>query len=326
MKPGRLSRKMHDMSEQRTKPALISIFSNTALIAVKIAVGLLIGSIAIISEAVHSGLDLVAAIIAFFSIKKASKPADKDHPFGHGKYENLSAFFEAALILVAALGIIYEAARSLRFGGLRMESLGWGLAVMLISGVVNWFVSAYLFRKAKELESPALDGDAWHLRSDVLTCLGILAGLIVVKLTGYRMLDPIMGILMGLYLCWVSVEISWRSIQGLVDKTLPPEEEKIICDIIDGHRANFVEYHNLGTRRAGAERHIALHLVMSKNTTTQEAHNLCDHLEQDILERFPASHIFIHIEPCDHHADCDQNCTTCEHLKPEKPLREVAPK
>jgi cation diffusion facilitator family transporter len=315
------------MSEHRTRPALVSIFSNTALIIIKVAVGLLIGSVAIISEAVHSGLDLIAAIIAFFALKKASKPADKDHPFGHGKYENISAFFEAFLILVAAVGIVYESARSLRRGGfLEMESLNWGLAVMLLSGVVNWFVSAYLFRKAKELESPALDGDAWHLRSDVITCLGVLAGLAIVKITGYRLLDPIMGIMMGLYLCWISIEISWRSIQGLVDKTLPPEEEKAICGIIDEHYAHYVEYHSLKTRRSGSERHIALDLVMSRNTTTQEAHDLCDHLERDLQVRFPAANVFIHIEPCDHHSDCDRNCTTCEHLKPGKPLTEAAEK
>lgn len=301
----------------RTGPALLSIASNLFLIALKVIVGVAIHSVAVISEAVHSGMDLLAALIAFFSLKQSEKPADREHPFGHGKFENISAFLEAALILAAAVGIILEAVKSLREGGrLAMDSLDWGIGVMLLSAVVNFFVSAYLFKKARELESPALDGDAWHLRSDVLTSVGVLAGLAVVRLTGLSFLDPLMAILMGLYLVWVSFKISWQSLQDLVDKKLPQEEEKKICDIIEDHYAQFVEFHSLKTRRSGPERHIVLHLVVSRSATTFEAHELCDHLENDIEERFPGAHVLIHIEPCDHHEGCPKNCRECEHLLP----------
>jgi len=153
---------------------VFSITSNLILILLKTVAGLLIGSVAILAEAAHSGMDLVAAFIAWISLRQANKPADRDHPFGHGKFEGLAAAIEALLILGAAILIIYWAAHKISHG-VELEEVGAGIVVMAFSSVANWFVSAFLFAGAKRFDSMALEGDAWHLRTDVYTSLGVMA-------------------------------------------------------------------------------------------------------------------------------------------------------
>jgi len=159
--------------EKKVKAARISILSNSLLVGIKLTVGIFMGSVAVLSEAIHSGLDLLAAIIAFYAVGKSGKPADERHPYGHGKWENVSGVVEALLILAAAIYIIYEAAQRL-MGQAEIEHLGLGSVVMAISALVNWFVSRYLFGVARQTRSVALEADAWHLQADVYTSIGPL--------------------------------------------------------------------------------------------------------------------------------------------------------
>jgi cation diffusion facilitator family transporter len=285
------------MFRTRTGAAGLSIISNSLLILLKVAAGILSGSISIISEAIHSGIDLVAAGIAFFSLRLAGRPADREHPFGHGKIENVSGTIEAALIFVAAGFIGYEAVRRITEGQ-ALEYLTLGIAAMAVSVVVNVIVSRHLLRVARETDSLALEADARHLTADVYTSLGVLVALVVVQITGFDVLDPIIALMVVLFILRTAYDVLKRSFGGLVDVRLPEEEEGLIASCIVEHYGELLGFHELRTRKAGRERHINLHLVVAKNASVEEAHRLCDHLEIDIKRKLPHSMVTIHIEPC----------------------------
>ncbi|HEX2970098.1 MAG TPA: cation diffusion facilitator family transporter, partial [Bacteroidales bacterium] len=181
----------------KVKVARLSIVSNTFLIIIKIVVGLLSGSVSIISEAIHSSMDLVAALIAFFSVRVSDNPPDSRHPYGHGKVENVSGVIEALLIFIAAGWIIFEASKKIFGGEIELESIGLGSLVMLIAAVVNTLVSMRLYKVARETHSVALEADALHLKTDVYTSLGVAAGLGLIMLTGFRWLDPVVAIMVA---------------------------------------------------------------------------------------------------------------------------------
>lgn len=292
--------------------ARLSIISNTLLVAMKLIVGISIGSVSIISEAIHSGIDLIAALIAYISVKKSSEPPDSEHRFGHGKFEDFSGVIEAVLIFVAALIIMYEAAMKLLGHGEGLETgiiLYAGIAVMLISAVANWFVSNRLMKAARETESIALEADAWHLRTDVYTSLGIFAGLVLIKFTGWKFLDPIFAILVALFITKAAYDLTRRAVSDLMDSRLPDAEEARIRGILQDHYKEFANFHELRTRRSGSDRFMDLHLVVPKDLTVSDAHHLSDHLENDLREEFPRSSITIHFEPCDEKcAECPTVC------------------
>jgi len=298
-----------DAAKQAT--ARLSVISNVSLVAMKLIVGFAVGSLAIISEALHSGIDLLAAVIAYFSVRKAGEPPDEIHRFGHGKFEDMSGFFEAILIFGAAILIMYEAVSKLLHGGSELNEglLGAGIAVMGISAVVNLYVSGRLMKVAKETESIALESDAWHLRTDVYTSLGILAGLVLIKLTGVLILDQLFAFGVAVIIMHAAYELTARSFGTLTDRRLSDEEEARITEILCDHATDFANFHALRTRRSGADRFIDLHLVVARHTTVEEAHDLSDHLEADILLEFPRTSISIHVEPCDGECGrCDSIC------------------
>jgi cation diffusion facilitator family transporter len=276
----------------------------------KLAVGFATGSLAIISEAVHSGIDLLAAVIAFISIRKANEPPDEFHRFGHGKFEDMSGFFEALLIFGAAVLIMYEAAMKLVHGetAINEDLLGIGIAVMGISAIVNFFVSNRLMKVAKETESIALESDAWHLRTDVYTSLGILAGLVLIKVTGILILDQLFAFGVAMIIMHAAYELTTRSFATLTDRRLPDDEEARIRKILCDHATDYANFHALRTRRSGADRFVDLHLVVAKDTTVEEAHDLADHLESDIHLEFPRTSVSIHVEPC------NETCGNCPSL------------
>jgi len=297
-------------AEAKRSTARLSVVSNSSLVVMKLIIGFAVGSIAIISEAVHSGIDLLAAVIAYISVKKASEPPDEDHTFGHGKFEDMSGFFEALLIFGAALLIMYEAVMKLIHGeaALNENLLGIGIAVMALSALVNFYVSGRLMQVAKENESIALESDAWHLRTDVYTSLGIMAGLILIKLTGILILDQLFAFGVAMMIMHAAYELTVRSFGELTDHRLSDEEETRIKKILCDHATDYANFHALRTRRSGADRFIDLHLVVAKDTTVEEAHDLADHLESDILLEFPRTSISIHVEPC------NETCEGCSSL------------
>ncbi len=205
------------LTRAKTRAAALSIASNSLLILVKISVGLAMGSISVVAEGLHSMLDLMAAIIAFFGIRIASRPPDSEHPFGHGKAESVSAGIEGGLIFLAAAIIVFEAGRRI-FAGVSLQLLEVGMGVMLLSAVVNIVVSRYLFRVARRTESVALEADAWHLTTDVYTSLGVMAGLVVVRLTGFDLLDPLIAMGVAGLIVKAAWDVTRKSWMGLLDE------------------------------------------------------------------------------------------------------------
>jgi len=299
-----------------SRVAAISVGSNSLLIVLKLIVGLITGSVSVLAEAIHSSIDLLAAIIAFFGLRAAGKPADHEHPFGHGKWENVSGSVEAVLIFVAAIWIIYEAVKKI-LHGVEVELLGWGIAVMAVSVAVNFLVSRNLFKQAKIHDSIALEADGQHLRTDVITSLGVLLGLAAVQFTGLKILDPIVAIGVALIIVKAAWDILRKSFGGIIDTGLPPEEEKIIIDTLAEHRGQLVDFHEIRTRKAGAERFVDLHLVMPGTLSVEEAHRMCDHLEADLKRRLPRLEITLHVEPCDD--SCQECAMTCSSRRADSP-------
>ena len=303
-----------------SRVAAISVGSNSLLIILKLIVGLVTGSVSILAEAIHSSIDLLAAIIAFFGLRAAGKPADKEHQFGHGKWENVSGSIEAVLIFIAAIWIIYEGVKKI-LHGVEVELLGWGIAVMAVSVVVNTLVSRNLFKQAKIHDSIALEADGQHLRTDVITSLGVLLGLAAVQITGLKILDPIVAIGVALIICKAAWDILHKSFGGIIDSGLPPEEEKIIIDTLAEHRGQLVGFHEIRTRKAGAQRFVELHLEMPGDISVEAAHQMCDHLEADLKKRLPRLEISLHVEPCGDKCDvCDMTCDSRQ-APPKEPKR-----
>lgn len=301
------------MFSTKTTAAGLSILSNSLLVIFKVVVGLIMGSVSVLSEGIHSGVDLMAALIAFFSIRAAAKPADEDHEFGHGKIENVSGTIEALLIFLAAGFIIYEAVEKIRTGT-GLVSIDLGIGVMALSALVNFFVSRHLHRIARLTDSVALEADAWHLTTDVYTSLGIVAGLVVVRVTGLTILDPIIAIGVAVLILRAAWNITRKSMAGLLDVRLPEQEEDVIAAAITEHLGEVAGFHKLRTRKAGSQRYIDLHLVFPKSVTLEQAHGLCDHLEEDIGRKLPNCLVTIHCEPCKHtkDGDCPADCAVID--------------
>jgi cation diffusion facilitator family transporter len=295
------------MNDQKRKVrvAALSVFSNAVLTILKLIVGLLIGSVSIISEAIHSGMDLIAATIALFSVKTSSIPADADHPFGHGKIENLSGTIEALLIFLAAGWIIFEAIKKL----LRpqpIETIGWGINVMIFSAVVNLGVSRLLFKVGRETDSIALQSDAWHLRTDVYTSAGVMTGLALIWI-GERLfpgvylnwLDPAAAIGVAFMIIKAAWNLTRKAARDLLDVNLPPEEETWIRQRIQEHQPVIHGFHQLRTRKSGHFRFVECHLKVDPLMTVLISHRITEDLAAAIEKKYPDTSVTIHVEPCD---------------------------
>ena len=267
------------------------------LIALKLAAGAITGSIALITEAIHSLIDLVASVIAFVSVRAADVPADEDHPYGHEKVESLAAAIEGMLILVGAAVIVYEATRRLVIGS-EVDDLGVGIAVLAFSIVANLVVSGVLMRQAREHESLALEGDAAHLRTDALTSFGVLIGLTLVEITGAVALDSITAIVVAVAIVVSGIRILRRSSGVLVDESLPESEmDQIVGAIAAARSPEIAGYHELRARRAGRARYIDLHLQFRSGTSLEEAHSLAHRVRDAIVAELPSAQVLVHIEP-----------------------------
>jgi len=296
------------LDKLKEKTAHLSVISNTGLVLMKFAVGFALGSVSIISEAIHSSMDLIAAVIAFFSVRKSAEPPDAGHSFGHGKFEDVSGLIEALLIFVAAILIIWEATTKLlghTTEELKPELLLAGIAVMGISALVNWFISQRLMKVAKQTESIALESDAWHLRTDVYTSLGVFIGLILIRLTGITIFDPIFAIGVAIIIMKAAYDLSVRSFADLIDHSIPAADEERIRKIICDHASEYAGFHDLRTRRSGPEIFIEFHLVVPGTISVIQSHDLTDHLESDLKTEYSRANITIHVEPC------NEGCTRC---------------
>ena len=287
----------HVHADRKSGAARLSIVSNACLIILKLVAGGITGSIAIITEAVHSAIDLVASVVAYFSIRKAEEPADESHPYGHEKVENLAAALEGVLILIGAGIIVFESARRLADPP-EVEQLGIGIAVIGISVVVNLAVSTYLYRRAAQTHSPALEGDAAHLRTDAATSVAVLIGLALVAVTDVKALDPIVAMGVAGAIVWAGVRLITRSSRVLVDEALPEDELHVVADAIEtSEMPEVAGFHKLRARRAGSRRYIDLHVQFRSGTTLERAHEVSHELQAEIRRRVHRADVLIHIEP-----------------------------
>jgi len=285
------------MIRTKSGAAALSIVSNALLIAIKLAAGAITGSIAIVTEAVHSLIDLVASVVAFVSVRKAGEPADAEHPYGHEKVESLAATIEGMLILIGAGIIVYEATHRLVVGS-TVEALGVGIAVMGFSVLANLAVSTVLSRQARLHDSPALEGDAAHLRADALTSAGVLGGLALVEITGLVAFDSITALLVAAAIVTAGLRIIRRSSGVLVDEALPAAEmDRIEAAIAAARTPEVAGYHKLRARRAGSRRHIDLHVQYRSGTSLERAHQLAHAMRDEIEAAIPRSEVLIHAEP-----------------------------
>jgi cation diffusion facilitator family transporter len=284
---------------RKARAARFSIVSNSSLIVLKVVAGVLTGSVAIVTEAVHSAVDLVASVVAYFSVRKAEEPADRSHPYGHEKVENLAAALEGVLIVLGAAIIIYEAINKLSSGA-QVERLGIGIVVIGLSMVVNFGISGYLYRQAKLTDSPALEGDAAHLRTDAFTSLGVLIALVLVAITGVNEIDAIAALVVAVAIVFSGVRLVSKSSRVLVDEALPEEELERIEAAVEGHGApEVLGYHKLRARRAGSRRYIDMHVQFARGTSLERAHQLSHELQQAIREQVGGADVLIHLEPED---------------------------
>lgn len=284
------------VSDRKVKVALLSIISNSILIIIKVVAGILSGSVSIISEAIHSGMDLIASLVAFFSVRTSSKPADKKHPYGHGKVENISGLVEGLLIFVAAAMIINEAIKKI-FEPAEIEQANIAIAVMLISALTNFFVSKKLYKVAKEEDSMALEADALHLKTDVYTALGVGVGILLIKLTGLVILDSIVAIIVALLIIKEAWDLCKNAIDYLIDARLSDEEEEKIIEILNAHSHQFIDYHKLKTRKSGNKRHIDFHITVPANLTVKETHDIIGSLKKDMNETLQNTRVNVHVDP-----------------------------
>ena len=291
------------MVSTRGGAAKLSLVVVIGLIVLKVVVAVITGSISILAQAADSFLDLFAIVITFFAVSIAAKPADKNHPFGHGKAENVAAIAQAMLIFTAGGLIIYSAVRRI-ITETTVELTEAGIGVMLVSIVASIFLSRYLLKVSRAVDSIALQASAHNIAADVYSAAAVLAGLLVIRFTGLNILDPIIALLVALFILKVAYDVLKRSFGGLVDVKLPEAEEASIKFCIMDHYSELVSFHELRTRKAGSQRYIDLHLVMPKNASVEEAHRMCDHLEQDLENRLPNTSLTIHVEPCS--IECDQ--------------------
>ena len=300
----------HTISKSETKEkvsaARLSIFSNISLTILKLCAGLLSGSVSILSEALHSGMDLIASMVAYLSVKRSGKPPDTHHAYGHGKYEDISGLIEAILIFIAGLFIIYEAAQKIAHPHEFASShLLIGIIVMGISAVVNFFVSNHLMKIAKKTNSIALEGDAWHLRTDIYTSAGVMGGLIVVYITKISLFDPLIAIAVALIIIKASIGLIKRSYEDLTDSSLSEDEQKCIKEIVLQYKDKIMNMHNLKTRRAGPEVFIEFHIAVDGSMSVHDAHALIDDIEDTLMNRFQRAVVTVHLE------SCEKNCDTC---------------
>ncbi len=308
-----------ERDQKKAAVAWLSVISNTVLVILKVAVGLLIGSVSVISEAIHSGVDLLASIIALFAVRTSAKPADQDHPFGHGKFENVSGAIEALLIFIAAAWIIYEAVHKLLTRPV-IETPGWGVGVMAISAVANWVVSRMLFKVGKETDSVALQADGWHLRTDVYTSLGVMVGLGLIwagdlllrprfteaQLDVLHWLDPIAAIVVACLIVHAAWRLTLSSARDLMDVNLPEEERAWIRRMLSEFVPVLHGYHRMRTRKAGHERFIDFHIFVDSRMTVDDSHRLAHEISRRIEEHFEGSSVTVHVEPC--RGNCDHGC------------------
>jgi cation diffusion facilitator family transporter len=283
----------------KTRAAAVSIASNSCLIVLKVAAGLITGSVGILSDAVHSLMDLIASLIAWASVRKADVPADASHRYGHEKLEDLAAGAQALLLLIGAVVIAVEAVRRLINGG-RVDSIGIGIAVAGVAAAINFVVSAYLERTGERTGSNALHANAADLRTDAMVSVAVLVSLVLVKLTGATWLDSVVGLLVAAAITRTGVRILVDASRRLVDEALPADELAALQEVVESFVGDeVVGFHDLRARHVGSHHQVDLHLQFAAGTSLERAHYVSHQLQDAVIARLPGTTLLVHLEPED---------------------------
>ena len=295
---------MQPNNKRKVNAAKLSMGSNSLLIAIKVIAGLASGSVSILSEAAHSGADLLASIIATISVSISDKPPDKAHPYGHGKIENVSGVIEGLLIFGAAAFILAESIDKIINPG-AFEITLLPIAVMIVSALMNFFVSKYLYKVAKDEDSIALEADALHLKTDVLTSAGVALGLILIMLTGISILDPLVAIVVAMLIVREAWHLCSNAFNPLLDTSLSDEEEEVISQILNEHFTTDFHFCHLKTRKSGPNKFIDFYARVSPEIPIKEANEMTKHLQNEIQGLIPNTHFQINVEAMD---ECKYSC------------------
>lgn len=301
--------KLHKMLSTKAGATKLLLAVVAGLIMLKLIVGWLTGSISVLAQAADSLLDLFAAIITFSAIRIVAKPADKEHPYGHGKVEDIAGVAQGILIFVAGGLIIYSAVGRI-IEGSSIEVIEAGIAVMAVSIVTSVFLSRHLLSVSRNTGSIALEANARNIATDVYSASAVLAGLAMVRLTGLSIIDSVIAIGVAIYILKVAVDTIRKPVSGLLDEKLPPSQQAALEACLRKYSRQVFGYHALRTRRAGSQSHIDLHLVMAGHISLEQAHRICDQVEAEIQSTLREASVIIHAEPCDNECkECSAICS-----------------
>ena len=299
-----------ESSTLKLRAARYSILTALTLAILKFVVGLLTGSLAVIASAVDSLLDIVMSGVNFLAIRQAEQPADAGHSFGHGKFETLATLLQALVISASGGWIIFEAIHRLNEGNIKVQQIGNGVVVLAFSVAASFWISRYLRRVGKATDSSALQADSLHFAMDIYTNGALLAGLIILSFVDAPWLDPVMSLLVALYILKEALSLARYALRDMVDAELPDEVRNEVIRLVNEHHGELLDIHNLRPRRAGSQKLMDFHLTVCKHLTVQAAHDLADHLEEAIAKEIRGANVTIHVEPC-RRPDCPgmEKCT-----------------
>jgi cation diffusion facilitator family transporter len=281
----------------KIRASVVSIAVAVGLATIKLIIALASGSMAVLASAIDSLLDILMSGVNFLGIRHAEQPADQSHPFGHGKFETMATLFQALIITASGSLIIFESTRRL-LNGIVLQKLDQGAGILAFSALISWIVARYLKKTAKATDSSALEADALHFSMDIYTNLALLVGLLLIHWFDIPWLDPLLSILVGIYILYEALRLVRHSMADVLDQELPADMQQEIRALIETHQGDLGSYHGLRTRRAGSRKLMDFHLEVCKHMTVEDAHNIADQLETQIEKNFIGADVTIHIEPC----------------------------
>lgn len=302
-------------TQEKQIAARLSLLSNLTLLVLKVGVGVLTGSVSVLSEAAHSASDLFASALTFFSVRVVDMPPDEEHPYGHGKAEGLSTLAQGMLLAIVACYIVYEAVARL-FVHHEPQRVEWGMLVMVVSAITNIFVVRFILRVAKKTGSLALASVSKDHLADIYAAAGVLIGLVLVRVTGKAYFDSLLAIAVALLIFRSAWHLFAEALALLLDTQLPEDETAKVREIFE-KEAQILGYHKLRSRKSGSVRHIDAHILVDDHLTLLEAHDLTEEIEDRIREALPGAEVVLHTEP--YHAEQEHQKQVHQSLPPQTP-------
>lgn len=316
------------MDRKRIATARFSVGSSVTLAVSKLIVGIVSGSLGVLSSAFDNLADILMSLVNYFSIRKSMEPADSSHPYGHGKVETLGTVLMAGIIMLTGVWIVREGIRRL-MAGIVPRSIDIGLVVMALSVPASWFISERIRKAGEETGSQALSADSLHFRTDVWSGGGIFLSLLAYRVTGWKWLDPGVAAAVGVYIVVSAFPVMREAVEDLLDRSLPAETVEKIRQVLEEHRPYVVDYHALRTRRSGSEKQVDFHIVVCKEHLLQDAHRVADHLEMEVARAIGNAHVVTHIDPCGEECPglekCERNFGEVRRLEGSQRVRTTGP-